>query len=75
MICDAISLYNSLSKTDKEALGEQYASLIKCVSDYNTEIATFNNDSNAINPLSITLAVTASVLPFAALMLLKKKEF
>ena len=75
MICDAISLYNSLSKSDKEALSEQYASLIKCVSDYNTEIATFNNDSNAINPLSIALAVTASVLPFAALMLLKKKEF
>ena len=75
MICDAISLYNSLSKSDKEALSEQYTTLIKYASDYNTEIAVFNSDSTVINHLSITLAVTASVLPFAALLLLKKKEF
>lgn len=74
-ICKAINIYNSLSQADKDSLSEQYAKFKSLVSEYNEEAITANDESVAINNILISISISTAAVSFAALMLLKKKDF
>ncbi|MBR2381486.1 MAG: endonuclease [Clostridia bacterium] len=74
-ICEAINIYNSLSQADKDSLNEQYAKLKSYASEYNEEAINANEESVAINNILISISVSAAVVSFVALTLLKKKVF
>ena len=70
-ICSAISIYNSLSDSDKESVSGKYSAFKNIVNNYNDEIEYTNNDSNVLGTMPIQI-VDASLL-WAAYTLLNKK--
>ena len=73
-ICEAITIYNSLSTSEKESVTKQYTKLVNITKNYNEEVKVTNDDSSALNNILIAIQINAAALPFAAYSLLKKKD-
>ena len=76
-LCDGIRVYNSLSSADKEAVSEQYNTLINLISQYNNEITSVNNDTKKLSSSlsTVIIMISASTVTFATYTLLNKKYF
>ena len=71
-ISTALSKYNGLTDTEKDAVSEAYALLAEHIRDYNSQVDSINADSQkATSDAFRLLASTISVLVFGAYLLLK----
>ncbi|MBO5715487.1 MAG: endonuclease [Clostridia bacterium] len=74
-ICEAITIYNTLSSSEKQSVEKQYTRLKNIAASYNEEATATNKDSEALNYVLVSIQIATAALPFAALSLLKKKDF
>ena len=73
-ICEAIAIYNSFSPAKKEEVSGLYRTLTTIIAQYNNEVASVNEDADALGfTLPSTTVVSAEVLCFAVYSLLNKK--
>ena len=74
-ICEAITVYNTLTDSEKQSVGDKYDELKKLATSYNEEATQTNKDSEALNYIVVSIQMAAVALPYAAYSLLRKKDF